>query len=248
MKYILLALPFLAAPALAQQDDDPYKTLSLGDRVQVTFRSGGTISGQLVVNPIGRAIRPAPIKPGEEPAEKIDYTKESSLTIDVSWEYPGLNGTMTIVKKEIKEVKKLQHLDKETLKRLMEQKAEVAKDLDRQNRANQADSERRTKAGLTERAKIDEQAKKADDEAINQAKEAAKLKKLEILKLFPPDQGWGPDKFKDIGAKALRKQPLTDQENLFMQSFGAWAEAKSIQDEMQKTSEKKETPPEEKKP
>src|SRR5919201_955486 len=123
MKIILTLFASLAtALPLAAQDDDVYKSLAIGDRVQVTFRSGGTISGQLVINPIGRTVKPP--KAGEPTDEKIDYAKENSLTVDLSWEYPGLNGTMTITKKEIKEVKKLQHLDKETLKRLADQKAE----------------------------------------------------------------------------------------------------------------------------
>src|ERR1043166_7083696 len=246
MKTISTLLATLAAslPALAQ-DDDVYKTLALGDRVQVTFRSGCSISGQLVINPIGRTVRPP--KAGETTEEKMDYAKENSLTVDLSWEYPGLNGTMTITKKEIREVKKLQHLDAETRKRLSEQKAEIQKDLARQNAAIKASSDKGAKEADAARAKMEADAKKEQDKVLEEAKEAAKQKKLEILKQYPPDGGWGPDKLKEISGKAQRKQPLTEQEMNFMQNFGAWAEAKSIQDEMLKGAEKKEAPPEVKK-
>lgn len=49
MKTMLAFLPLLAAPALAQED--VYKALDVGDRVQITFRNGNTIIGSLVVPP-----------------------------------------------------------------------------------------------------------------------------------------------------------------------------------------------------
>jgi len=73
--------------------DDPWKSLTKGDRVQVMFRSGNTILGNLTGKPLDPRLAPGP----------IDYSSVSEITIDVSLEYPGLNGTMTIPKKEIKE-------------------------------------------------------------------------------------------------------------------------------------------------
>ncbi len=47
MKYTFLVLPLLAAAARAQED--VYKALDVGDRVQIVFRNGNTIIGNLVV-------------------------------------------------------------------------------------------------------------------------------------------------------------------------------------------------------
>ena len=242
MKYTLLLLPLLSASAWGQAED-VYKTLSLGDRVQVIFRSGGTITGQLARNKVGQ-------KPGVPADQAIDYSKEDSITVDLSWEYPGLEGTMTILKREIRDVKKLQTLDKETMERLKKQKEEVRRELERQNAQNKADAERRDKEALEAARKAAAQAKREADLAGKAGDVTEKLEKLkkgfELLKEFPPEAGWGPDKLKDIGGKAQRKQPVTEQERKFMENFGAWSEAKSAQDEAIKGA-KKEAPPEEKK-
>src|SRR2546422_8440875 len=106
MKYSLMLLPLLASVASAQ--DDLWKTLKKGDRVQLTFRSGNMILGNLALKPADPRVPPGP----------IDYSEASEVTIDLSLEYPGLNGTMTVAKKEIKEIRKLQNLDPQTMKRI----------------------------------------------------------------------------------------------------------------------------------
>ena len=106
MKYALLLLPFLASLAPAQ--DDPWKSLAKGDRVQVMFRSGNTILGNLTSKPVDPRVAPGP----------VDYASASEITIDVSLEYPGLNGTMTIPKKEIREIRKLGSLDAAAMKKI----------------------------------------------------------------------------------------------------------------------------------
>ena len=72
---VIAALVGLAAVSAGQED--MYKGLALGDRVEVSFVSGSTITGKLVVPP--RA-------PNEAPVESIDYVKEKSLTLDLSLE------------------------------------------------------------------------------------------------------------------------------------------------------------------
>ena len=84
MTSLLLVLPFFVAAG----QDDAYRTLELGNRVQVTFRSGNTLTGNLIAVP----------KNPDEKITKVDYTKVLELMLDISWEYPGLNGTMTIPK------------------------------------------------------------------------------------------------------------------------------------------------------
>ncbi|HLF94783.1 MAG TPA: hypothetical protein VJB14_15060 [Planctomycetota bacterium] len=234
MKYTLLILPFLAASAWGQTED-VYKNLALGDRVQVTFRSGGTITGNLARSRVG-------LKPGVTLDQAVDYSKEDSVTVDLSWEYPGLEGTMTILKREIREVKKLQTLDKETMERLKKQKAEVQKDLERQNAQNKADSEKREKDAQEEARKLAEKARRDKELTGKTGDVTEKLEKLklgfELLKEFPPEAGWSAEKLKEIGGKAQRKQPVTEQENKFLQNYALWAEAKSAQDEATKGGKK----------
>ena len=247
MKYALIVLPFLAAAAWGQ--DDIYKSLALGDRVQITFRSGGTINGNLEPNPMGRK----PKAKGDTTAEPpVDYTKAESLTVNLSWEYPGLDGTMTVLKKEIKNLRKLQRLDQETMERLKKQKEEIRKDLERQNEQLKAESVRRAKEAEEERLRL-EKVKRSEAELSGKEADVTmkleKLKKgLELLKEFPPEQGWGPEKLKEISGKAGRKQPVPPTESRFIENYTEWAAAKAAQDETNKSTPKKETPPEEKKP
>jgi hypothetical protein len=227
MKYSLLVLPFLAASAWGQAED-VYKNLSLGDRVQITFRSGGTITGNLDVNPVGQKPKP---KVEGAPEEPVDFTKETGLTINLSWEYPGLDGTMTILKKEIKEVKKLQTLDKETMDRLKKQKAQIHKDLEIQNAQNKADAKKRDKEAHAAADKMNAK-DKADLDATTKAADEARQKKeaeeaLKLLQKFPPDAGWGPKKLEEIQQKSTRKNSvITPDETDFMKNYQQWVKAK----------------------
>jgi hypothetical protein len=230
MRYTLFVLPVLAASAWGQAED-VYKNLALGDRVQITFRSGGTLTGNLDVNPIGHKPR---AKGDGLPEEAIDYTKENSLTINLSWEYPGLTGTMTILKTEIKEVKRLQILDKETMDRLRKQKAQIQKDLEKQNLQLRADSAKRDKEALAEAKKLADKTKSEMDANAKAAEEGKNAKLAEeaakLLKKFPPEAGWGPDKLNDIQQKSTRKNALiTPDETEFLQSYQMWIRARDAQ-------------------
>src|SRR6185369_843405 len=90
MKYSLMLLPLLASVASAQEDI--WKTLAKGDRVQITFRSGNMLLGNLAPKPGDPRVAPA----------VVDYSAATEITLDLSLEYPGLNGTMTVPRKEIK--------------------------------------------------------------------------------------------------------------------------------------------------
>lgn len=93
---LLPALVLSAASASAQATKDgqeaSWSELTIGERIEITFRSGGTIVGKLV----------AP----DSKLKIVDYSKEASLTLDLS-EEAGTDGTMTVTKKEIKSVRKL---------------------------------------------------------------------------------------------------------------------------------------------
>src|SRR5881394_1504275 len=132
MKYSLLLLPFLASVATAQ--DDVWKTLQRGDRVQITFRSGNMLLGNLAPKPGDPRLQPA----------AVDYSTTTEITLDLSLEYPGLNGTMTVPRKEIKEIRKLQNLDSATMKRIQDEMARIkaqtaADDADRRSREAERD-------------------------------------------------------------------------------------------------------------
>jgi hypothetical protein len=94
MKKMMLTLAILPSLALAAAAQDvPWKDLAPGDPLQVTLLNGATISGTLVVP---RSKTPS-----------VDFGTESSLTLDVSLEAPGLIGTMTFEKRDLRRIRRL---------------------------------------------------------------------------------------------------------------------------------------------
>lgn len=338
MKHCLAFLPFLALSAVAQED--VLKSLAPGDRIQVTFRSGGTLIGTLVPPPVvgpaaeqRRKSRPVDVKPPAAPfsllffyraadpstatqeailqtflqahpegslrklaveekasadlvklhkvvatptlvfqesssgltqaymglqsgerletgigrlrakvaEEKVDYATEAFLTVDVSLEYPGLNGTMSLARKDIKDVRKLQKLDDATRRRLEEEHRKI-RDGQAADEAARRDAEKgRTDGALAEIDKAEKDAKEAElkaDEVKALEEKAAKLKAgEELLKQFPPDQ-WNEERLKDIGARIQAQLIVTADEKEFLLKQAEWAEAiKNRQAKEKKSSE-----------
>jgi len=199
MKYSLLILPFLASLAAAQ--DDPYKMLTKGDRVQIMFRSGNTILGKLTAKPADPRI----------PTGAVDYSAIPEVTIDVSLEYPGLNGTMTIPKKEIKEIRKLGNMDSVTMKKIQEEIDRIQKQVAEDEKARKSAEGERDKAADAAKAAADKEKKekeadkKEGDELLKNFNDLQKGK--ELLQRFPPDK-YGPQTFKEMADMATRKQPV----------------------------------------
>ena len=199
MKYTLLLLPLLASVASAQ--DDVWKMLADGDRVQITFRSGNMIMGSLARRPTDPRIK--------QPA--TDYATVTELTLDVSLEYPGLNGTMTIPKKEIKEVRKIATMDATTMKRVREELQRIQQAAASDEASRKAAESEREKIAATAREKLikEEESGKADKEkGAVLLKDFQDLQKgKELLQRFPPEK-YGPQTLKDMADMAVRKQPV----------------------------------------
>jgi hypothetical protein len=256
MKYALFLLPFLAAPAFAQED--VFKGLAVGDRVKITFRSGGTITGQVVPNP-GMKKKMDPAVNGNIPQE-VDYSKENEVTLDVSWEYPGLNGTMTIPKREIKDLNKLQNLDQATLDRLRSEKKKIEAQLAAQNAERRAAEKKRDEEARQAMLKLEKAKREAEKAAAKSGATADKMERLkkgmDLMEKYPTTD-WGPDRLKAIAQRAASKFPVTPEEQEFVQNFDVIQDARNAvtQDKGGSSgtsgtsgSENKEKPPEEQKP
>ena len=234
MKYTLLVLPLLASVASAQ--DDVWKVLADGDRVQITFRSGNMIMGTLAHKPADPRLKQG----------ATDYSAVSELTVDVSLEYPGLNGTMTIPKKEIKEVRKIQTMDATTMKRVREELQRIQQQAATDEAARKSAEADREKiaAEARKKAEKDEESSKVDKEKgaalLKDFNEMVEGKKL--LERFPPEK-W-KNALKEIGDKNIRKQPLTPEEREFLTEDVQRLWNKALAAQKDAGSEKKEEPKE----
>ncbi len=231
MKYTPLVLPLLASLATAQEDI--WKQLSKGDRVQITFRSGNTIAGLLTNKPADpRVVQ-----------DKLDISSVNEITLDVSLEYPGLNGTLSIPKMEIKEIRKLQNIDPETEKRIRAEIQRIQSQAAEDNKVRkQMEDERDAKAKKDREAaeKIDKAALEAKNKGAATVKEMEDIEKgLQLLKRFPPDK-FGPQTAKDVADKSLLKIPVTPDEREFVdpKNYELWQKALQYQKDQDKDSKK----------
>jgi hypothetical protein len=183
------------ALALLAQAEEPkeevYRRIGLGDRVEVTFNSGRTVIGTLVTPPQGQK------------AESIDYAKEKSLTLDLGLEYPGLSGTLTVRKDEIRTIR--------TLRQLSEKDRKAAEEARRI-------LEEARKAAEAEKPK--EKDKDAEAERKRKAQEDSKKGEALYRKFPPPD--WGPDRAAAIRLKQLTGGALLPAEKEFLNGFELW--------------------------
>jgi hypothetical protein len=156
--------------------------------------------------------------PGGPKTTSIDYERASALTLNVSLEYPGLDGTMTTAKTEIRKVRTLQPLTPEQRREIEKQKQRQAED---------------------RRAALAKPPAKPEPEAAPQTpapkppaepnKEEIELKKAaEIYKKFPPPD-WSPERDNAIRLKSLRGQIPTAQEAEFHQNFSLWEKGRDAQ-------------------
>jgi len=190
MKNITLTLgllAILAAGAAAQDDPAP------GERVEITFASGATLKGTVV-------------KPTTPP-------REPGLTLDLTWEYPGLNGTLTVPTQDIRGLRKLEALDAEALRKVTELKRKMAQD--------QASTPATTKPPAPTAVKPapkPEEPKAKGDEELQKA--------LEIYAKFPePD--WSPERRNAIRLKQYRGQVPTPQEREFLAGYDLWEKGRA---------------------
>jgi hypothetical protein len=231
MKYSLILLPFLVSGVAAQ--DDVWKTLAKGDRVAVTFRSGNSIQGQLTSKPADPRL----------PEGTLDVSQLSEITLDVSLEYPGLNGTLSIPRKEIKEIRKLQNLDKATMDRINAEIARIRQQAaadEASRRTAETEKDAALKKARADAEKLDKNSADVKNKGAAAVKDLEDLQKgLDLLKKFPPGQ-FGPDTAKAVADKALRKQPVTAAESEFLdpETNRLWMKAFDYQQAQDKEKEK----------
>ncbi len=193
---------FLAAGQ--ETPDEVYKRLALGDRVEITLRSGATLTGKLV----------APAREAGEPAAgALDFTKEKALSLDMSIEYPGLSGTMTVRKDQIKSLRKVQNLTPDQVRKLEEEKRKIEEDRKAPKPPPAAPPPAEAeKPKPSPKPSAEDEAKKKEDQLKKGAALYAK---------FPPSD-WGPDRNAGIRLKLARSQALTPQEREFHEGFPLW--------------------------
>jgi hypothetical protein len=230
----LSCLLILAFPALAAAQEgprDPLKDIKIGDRVQVELRTGFSIQGQIIsTDPKITAVEKMPV-----------------ITLDVKWEYPELKGYVGIERIHIKSVTKLPRLDAKELEARDKAREEALKKMmaeDSARRARMAETELEGERAKKEAEKKEKGEKLKGVGAELEAKAEMLKKGAELYAKYPPSDGWGPEKAKEIAQKTITKVPATEAERDFISNMDVWLQYQNYLKEKEKAAVEKEPAPE----
>ena len=225
----LLVLTFPALAAAQEGPQDPLKDIKIGDRVQLELRTGFSIQGQIIsTDPKITAIEKMPV-----------------ITLDVSWEYPELRGHLGVERIHIKSVKKLPRLSAAELEARDKARQEAlkkmgAEDMARRARMAETDLEVEKAKKAAEKKEKGEKLKGVGAEL--EAKAEMIKKGAELFNRFPPSEGWGPEKAKDIAQKTITKVPATEDEREFISNIDLWLQYQNYIKEKEKAAVEEEKP------
>jgi hypothetical protein len=207
MKNVMLTLALLPALSLAtaafaqapaERQDVSWADLALGERVEITFRSGGTILGKLVA-PASRTAA-------------IDFSKETSLTLDVS--EAGVDGTLTVSKKDVKALRRLRVEQPKSISEMAAPRPKVV--------APPAPEKPKAPAPVTEAPPSPETDEEREARLRKEAEERRKIEELKqavaFYEKFPPPF-WGPDRHTMIVQKKARGQAWSAAETEFEKDY-----------------------------
>lgn len=177
----------LVLTILAQ--DDPWKELKIGDRVEITFNSGHTVRGEVSHHKVAWK----PDYKSYDVVSPADPQKDRMISLDLNLEYVRLVGIMSVEKSAVKGVRKLTPLTPAEKNKRLEEKEKSLKDLTKEERERIA----------AQKKKFEEEAKKLADEAelqkpVDQIDEKKAREAREFYKKFPEAEGWGPKKYEEL--------------------------------------------------
>ncbi len=176
-----LALAIAAALPLAAQDADPFKGMEVGQRVEVMFKAGHSLRGELV--------KPRGIDP-------YDLAKSSSIALNISLEYTRMDGQVSFEKQTIRSAKRLPALSPQQVSVMLSRKSrEMARlnDEEKERIANQLKrfEEEKSKRVETLEEKI-EGLNKGEKGEEDRAKKAA-----EVYAMFPEPE-WNDKRYETL--------------------------------------------------
>lgn len=224
----------LVLAILAQ--DDPWKDLKIGDRVELTFNSGHTVRGEVSHHKVAWK---ADYK-SYDVVSPADPQKDKVISLDLNLEYVRLVGILSVEKSAVQKVRKLQPLSPEEKAKRLDQKKQSLKDLKKEELE-------RIEA---QKKKFEEEAKKLADEAelqkpVDQIDEKKAREAREFYKKFPEGEGWGPRKHEELSKYLVatgkdnpkyidvRKNnaPADPREEEFFANYDLWRLGKKIVEE-----------------
>ncbi len=206
-------IPTLFVAAFLLQQEDPIK---MGDRVEITLKSGFAVRGRLVQTTIGDDGRAA-----FTADPNVDLAKLTILLLDLSWDHPELSGEMGVERVNIQSMRKLRQLTPAEARELEKRRQEALA------RAQKEDDARRAAAAREDKARLDElealaKAKREKDLDRDVGERKAKADSLArgraAYEKFPPPQ-WSADTLKEIEQKRRLRLPVSEEMQEFERTY-----------------------------
>lgn len=233
MRFLLPVVFILAAEGLSQipPEKDSLPDLKVGERIEVVLWTRFAFRGTLIPT---REFRGGIL-------QDVNPVQAKMITLDVTHEFADLaEGTISFDKRDIKLIRRVRVLDDAAIRIMLDAKQEKSAERLR------ADAERKIslEKEAQEPATLETPRKEGDvpKNPPDAGTEANPFQRgMDLLKKFPPEDGWGDDKYAALQAKKLKvavnKMPLTAHEREFMENIDLWRKAKADVDKL-----KEETP------
>lgn len=227
------ATPSASAPAAqsrpaSHSESRPSATL-VHDRVQISLRNGQKLVG-IVKN-----------QKYAERAEGFNFSttvkSDPEAGVRIWFSRPGQNYLFVAYKEieSLKTVARVSDLEVRELEEKLFEEARAARDAEADARL--AELKSRESARDDERDSAARKAEEAKKKEVEKQKKAALDKAQHMLDRFPPDQGWGEEKYKEIIAKKANHQYPDAEESAFVKGFDDWKQAKALLDAAEKGEE-----------
>lgn len=207
-----MSLTLILTAFLALQDKHEtgvFDDLPIGRHVLVTLKNTNTFTG--VVYQVSG--------PKDHP---------TMLTLDISYDFPGIDGWITFRSMNVKSVKTLPDITDDLARARLQDKLKAVEERQK-SEAERQEAEKTRADEIRAKAEADAVAKALETPVTPETalKDAGDLATgLELYKKYPPDQGWGEKKFFEITLKAQNdKSSLTPQEKEFFGTYMYWEKA-----------------------
>jgi hypothetical protein len=217
LRPLVILAAVLAGPVLAGAapvTEGPFQGVRRGDRVRLVLSSKIPFLG------IVRSVT------------------AGHVCLDLRWEERGVEGTMTFTADRVRKVEVLTAWDVneleerrvERLKRLQDAEADLKRIADERESVRQAEAAARAKAETPAAGGAAGAAKKGSMASAGGLTAEEKERGIELLKEFPPTEGWGSDKDKTLDWLTVKfatvGAALTPAEQRFVENYSLWLKAK----------------------
>lgn len=196
---VVIVLAFSVAAGGGQEkrpkkQPNPFAQVKRGDRIEIHLKNKYTFTGWC-----------------------LEFSEDrSKLTLNISHDYPDVEGSIVFKSRNVKRVKKLRPLSGSAREEMNRQIEEA------QKRLEEAEKRRLRKDAKRREMLEEERTRRAEREATKAEEAKVKEASTKFYNAYPESAGWGQERYDSL--KSYRFP--TPEELIFVQNFQKWLEGK----------------------